>query len=110
MQNTGQRLLVTLQTLSTEDQDNALQNFLFALFSQKRCGEADKYTFLSYSFLVLYSFTEHGNLRACNSFSQFFSKVVFFARGTMFNHIRAIAKRENKGNFEYVTDFIRWRT
>jgi len=100
MVNTGGQLIASLHTLSTRTQDDALQDFLFSLFNQKRCGEADKYTFLTYHFLVLYSFTEHGNLRACNSFSQYFSKVIFFARAAILNRILSVAKQEVKGNYE----------
>ena len=100
MANAGQRLLDMLQTLSTRDQDSALQDFSFSLFSQKRCGEADKYTFLAYDFLVLYSFAKNGNFRACGRFTQYFSKVVFFARVMMFNHIKSVAGREMEGTLE----------
>ena len=100
MVNTGNQLIASLQTLSTSTQHSALQEFLFSLFSQKRCGEADKYTFLAYHFLVLYSFTENGNLRACNSFSQYFSKVIFFARAAILNRITSVAVQKEKGNYE----------
>jgi hypothetical protein len=96
----GQRLVVTLRSTSTEDQDDALQQLFFSLFSQKRCGTTNKYTFPPYSFLVLYSFTEHGTLRPCNMFSQFFSKVIFFARAALFKKITAEANLEQKGFFE----------
>ena len=96
----GTKLLATLQTTSISDQDAALQSFLFALFNQKRCRDANKYTFVAFSFLVLYSFSEDGTLKPCNVFSQYFSKVVFFARATIFNQIMEEVKRENKGFFE----------
>ena len=35
MADAGRTLLTSLQTLSTRDQDDALQSFLFSLFSQK---------------------------------------------------------------------------
>lgn len=100
MADLGQRLIASLQTLSTGDQDDALQAFLFSLFSQKRSGEANKYGFLAYYFLVLYSFTEHGNLQPCNRFSQHFSKVVFFARVAILNRIASDATRDDKGFYE----------
>lgn len=100
MVDAGEQLIASLQTLSIDAQQNALQEFLFSLFSQKRCGEADKYTFLTYHFLVLYSFTENGNLRACNSFSQYFSKVIFFARAAILNRIMSVAKQKAKGSYE----------
>ena len=96
----GTKFLTALQRTSTADQDEALQAFLFSLFNQKRCGEADKYTFLTFSFLVLYSFTERGTLRQCNTFTQFFSKTIFFARGAIFNRINSDARTEDKGFFE----------
>jgi len=96
----GTRFLTALQTTSTTDQDDALQSLLFSLFSQKRCGEESKYTVLAFSFIVLYSFTEEGMLQPCNTISQHFSKVVFFARAAIFNRIRSDAKQEHKGFFE----------
>ena len=102
MADAGQRLLTSLQTLSTGAQDEALQSFLFSLFNQKRSGEASKYSFLAYNFLVLYSFTEHGNLQGCNRISQYFSKVIFFARTAILNRITSDAIRDDKGFFEYV--------
>ena len=83
MSDAGHRLLASLKTLSFPNQDNALQDFLFTIFSQKQCGEPNKYGFPAYGFLVAYSFTEHGNLRACGYFTQYFSKVIFFARATI---------------------------
>jgi len=100
MADAGQKFLASLQTISTRDQDKALQDLLYSLFSQKRCGDANKYTLLTYSFLVLFSFTEHGSLRACNSLTQDFAKVIFFARAAIYNHITSVAAHENKGFFE----------
>lgn len=96
----GIKFLAALQTTSTSDQDDTIQALLLSLFSQKRCGNANKYTFLSFSFLVLYSFTEDGVLQQCNTFSQYFSKTIFFARGAVFNRILSDAIREKKGLFE----------
>jgi hypothetical protein len=96
----GINFLTALQTTSIPNQDAALQSFLFSLFTQKRCGEADKYTFLAFAFLVPYSFSQDGSLQACNTFSQYFSKTIFFARAAIFNRITSDAKRENKGFFE----------
>jgi len=100
MAEAGQRLITALQGPSTRNQSDALQAFLYTLFSQKRCGGVDKYTFLAYNFLVLYSFTGDGNLQPCNSFTQFFSKVVFFARVAIFNRITSDAERDHMGFFE----------
>ena len=100
MADTGRSFLKSLQMFSTLSQDRALRHFLFSLFSQKKCGEATKYDLLVYSFLVLYSFTEHGNLQACSDFSRYFSKVVFFARAAIFKRISSEAKGGNKGFFE----------
>jgi hypothetical protein len=92
--------LATLTTISIEEQDRTLQELFFALFTQKRRGDADKYTALAFSFLVLYSFTEDGMLRSCNYFSQYFSKAIYFARGAIFNSITAEAKAKDLGFFE----------
>jgi hypothetical protein len=100
MNDAGKRLLASLQTLATGDQDNALQSFLFSLFNQQRCGEANKYSFIAYKFLVLYSHTEHGNLQSCNAISQHFAKVVFFARAAILNQISSEATLNNKGFYE----------
>ena len=100
MAHTGKCFLESLQGLSVLSQDLALERFLFSLFSQKKCGEATKYDLLAYSFLVLYSFTEYGSLQACGNFSQYFSKVVFFARATIFKRILFETKGNNEGFFE----------
>ena len=96
----GAAFLKALQTTSISDQDTTLQDFLYSLFTQKRCGEADKYSLLTFTFHVLYSFTRDASLRPCNIFSQYLSKTIFFARGAIFNRITAEAQRENKGFFE----------
>lgn len=100
MADAGINFLETLQTTSTSDQDAALQDFLFSIFSQKRSSEADKYSLLAFCFLVLYSFMRDGNLQCCSVLTQAFSKTIFFARGAIFNVIAAEAKREKKGFFE----------
>ena len=96
----GRKFLNTLHTTSISDQDEALQDLFFALFTQKRCGDADKYSLLAYAFLVIYSFSVDGTLKPCNIFSQYFSKVVFFCRGAIFNAITAQARAQNRGFFE----------
>jgi hypothetical protein len=100
MADAGKRFLASLRTLSTGDQDEALQSLLFSLFNQKRCGEASKYAFLAYNFLVLYSFTEHSNLQTCSRISQYFSKVIFFARAAVLNRITSDATCDDKGFYE----------
>lgn len=100
MADAGQTFLVSLQTLSTSNQDDALQAFFFSLFNQSRRGEASKYAFVAYNFLVLYSFTELGNLKSCNQISQYFAKVIFFARAAIMNHITSEATRDDKGFYE----------
>lgn len=100
MASAGNNLMDALQRTSTSDQDSALQHFLFSIFNQKRSGLPDKYSFLAYSFLVPYSFTDEGTLRGCNIFTQFFSKLIFFGRGAIFNRITSEAERDNKGFFE----------
>lgn len=96
----GENFLNSLKGVSITAQDESLQSFLFALFSQKNRGAANKYAFLTFCFLVLYSFTEHGTLYKCSDFSQFFSKVVFFGRSTIFKRILSDAERDNKGFYE----------
>jgi hypothetical protein len=100
MADAGRGFMRSLMGTSTRNQDEAFQTFLFSLFNQKRTGQAKKYVFLTYTFLAIYSFTEHGNLRACANFSQFFSKVIFFARAAIFNKINSHAVQEKKGFFE----------
>ena len=100
MADAGRKLITSLRGTSTKVQDDALQAFLFSIFTQKRCGMADKFTFPAYSFLVIYSFTEDGNLRPCGYFSQYFSKAVFFGRLTTLKAIAAQVKRDCTGFFE----------
>ena len=100
MADAGQKVLDLLKTLSTGDQDEALQSFMFSLFNQKQCGEASKYTFLAYNFLVLYLFAEQGNLQPCNRISQYFAKFIFFARVAILNQITSHAACENEGFYK----------
>ena len=100
MADAGRQFLTSLRKTSTKDQDATLQTFLFSLFSQKRCGAAGKFVFPVYDFLVIYSFTQDGNLRSCGYFSQYFSKAVFFGRLTVLKDIIAQAVREHAGVFE----------
>jgi hypothetical protein len=100
MNDAGQSLLASLQTLAIGEQDIALQAFLFSLFNQQRRGEASKYSFTAYNFLVLYSFTEHGNIQNCNTISQYFAKVIFFARAAILNRITLDCARDDKGFYE----------
>jgi hypothetical protein len=83
MNNAGKRLLASLQTLATGNQDNVFQSFFFSLFNQQRCSKANKYLFIAYNFLVLYSHMEHGNLQSCNTITQHFAKVIFFVRAAI---------------------------
>lgn len=100
MSNAAEELRAALRATSADDREDALQAFLFSLFSQKRCGDVSKYTFLAYSFLAIYSFSEDGTLQPCNSFTQYFSETVFFARAAIFNRIVSDAKRDKMGFFE----------
>jgi hypothetical protein len=100
MAEAGKTFLDTLRTTDILAQDAALQDFFLSLFTQKRCGEADKYSLLTYAFLVVYSFSVDGTLRRCNMFSQYFSKAAFFCRGALFNAINAQAQAEDRGFFE----------
>ena len=99
MADAGHRLIHALRSTSTREQDKALQGYLLSLFSQKRQGAA-KFVFPAYNFLIIYSFTEHGNLRPCGVFSQYFSKVVFFARAAIFNAINDYAECKKLGFYE----------
>lgn len=83
-----------------EELKDAMQNLIFAIFSQKRIGTADKYNTLVYSFLVLYSFCKDGNLNRCNMFTQYFSRVIWFGRVSIFNVITEDAEVDKLGFFE----------
>jgi hypothetical protein len=96
----GKELLASLQKLSTDDQDNALQSFLFSLFNQQQLGEPNKYSFLAFNFLVLYSFTELGQLQYCGTITQHFAKVIFFGRLAVAIRAMTDAARDNKGFHE----------
>lgn len=89
-----------LKSGSDEEKAEALQTLFFAIFSQKRIGDADKYSFLCYSFLVLYSFRKEGHLDHCNTFTQHFSKLIWFARSAIFRAITGNAKMKKIGFFE----------
>lgn len=96
----GEKLYQSLMMTSLAAQDEALQDFLFALFTHKRCGTANKFIFPTYNFLIMYSFAKEGNLKPCSVFTQYFSKVIFFGRMTLFKAITAHAKREGMGFHE----------
>lgn len=83
-----------------DEKAEALQALLLAIFSQKRTGDSDKYTFISFSFLVLYSFRKEGHLDHCNFFTQHFSKLIWFARAAIFRAISGEAKVKHIGFFE----------
>lgn len=85
-----------------EELKDALQNLIFTIFNQKRIGTADKYESLVYSFLVLYSFCRDGNLNRCNMFTQYFSRVIWFGRVSIFNIITEDAEVDCAGFFEQV--------
>jgi len=100
IKDAGFRFLAVLQNGSEGQKVEALQNLLFAIFSQKRTGNAEKYTFLSFSFLVLYSFKREGHLDHCSKFTQHFSKIIWFARAAIFKVITREAKDKDVGFFE----------
>lgn len=100
MADAGKKLLGSLERISTRDQDRALQAYLFSLFSHKRCGTINKFYFPVYNFLIIYSFTENGNLRACNLFTPFFSGVIFIGRAATLTAIVDESERDNAGFFE----------
>ena len=100
IRDAGTRFLAVLKTDSEDDKARSIQDLLYAIFTQKRTGCADKYTFLAFSFLVLYSFRREGYLDHCNSFTQGFSKLIWFARASIFKVITAEAKTKDVGFFE----------
>jgi len=102
MSKAGAAFSRALQRSSISNQDTTLQDLLFSLFTQKRCGQTANFELLAFAFLVLYSFTKEGNLQQCNNFTQHFSKTIFFGRGAIFAHIFTEAERDNKGFFEWV--------
>lgn len=87
---------------TTEDMKDALQSLIFALFHQKRVGGKDKYSSAVFSFLILYAFCKEGNLNRCNTFSQYFSRLIWFGRVSIYNTIKEEAQAEGLGFFECV--------
>lgn len=87
---------------TAKDLNCAIQRMIFSIFSQKRTGMADKYSSLVYSFCVLYSFCKEGHLSRCNAFTQYFSRVIWFGRVSIYNTIVAEATESGLGFFEYV--------
>jgi len=92
--------LESLKTPWINRQQDALQSLFYALFTQKKIGGQPKHRLVAYSFLTLYSYNVDGTLKACNSFTQYFSKVVFFGRAAVFNSIMSTCKAEDLGFFE----------
>ena len=100
IRDAGARFLAVVDTGLENEKADSLQALLFAIFSQKRTGNADKYTFLAFSFAVLYSFRKEGHLDHCNNFTQSFSKIIWFARASIFKVITGEAKTKDIGFFE----------
>jgi len=100
IKDAGSMFLAALEAGSEDEKAKSLQALLFAIFSQKRTGCADKYTFLAFSFVVLYSFRREGHLDHCNKFTQSFSKLIWFARAAIFKVITGEAKAKDVGFFE----------
>lgn len=92
----------TVDMGTEQDPKEALQSLIFAIFSQKRTGMADKYSSLVYSFIVLYSFCKEGHLNRCNTFTQYFSRVIWFGRVSIYNAIKKKTITTGLGFFEYV--------
>lgn len=85
-----------------QDLKDTLQSLILAIFNQKRTGTADKYSSLVYSFLVLYSFCKEGHLNRCNTFTQYFSRIIWFGRISIYNAIKEQARKTGSGFFEYI--------
>ena len=100
IKNASIRFLASLSTDSEDEQKESLQILFHSIFSQERTGSASKYSFLVYSFLVLYSFLREGHLDHCNKFTQSFSKLIWFARASIFKNITEEAKSANVGFFQ----------
>jgi hypothetical protein len=92
-----------VETLGTGDEQerDALQEFLFELFTQDR-KNLHRFTFTVYRFLILYSFRPEGRLAPSNFITQYISRIVFFGRATMFNKIRSEMAHQGCGYFVYV--------
>lgn len=87
-------------TGTDEDLKEALQPLLFAIFNQKRIGMEDKYSTLVYSFLVLYSYCKEGHLNRCNTFTQYFSRIIWFGRVSIYNAIKEEGEAKSLSFFE----------
>lgn len=83
-----------------EDLTDALQQLIFAIFSQKRSGTSEKYDSLVYSFAILYSYCKEGYLNRCNMFTQYFSRIIWYGRVSIRNVITEEAEEEELGFFE----------
>lgn len=102
IQDAGMAFTDAVGSGTAEDMKDALQSLIFAIFNQKRVGLADKYSTAAYSFLTLYSFCKEGNLSRCNTFTQYFSRIIWFGRVSIYNAIKEEAQVEGLGFFEYV--------
>jgi hypothetical protein len=76
----------------------ALQSLLYSMFTEN-VREKDVKHLAVYRFLIFYAFREDGSLDICNNITRFISKIVFFARASIYNRIRAEMKTNNEGFF-----------
>jgi len=81
-----------------KDESQALQCFLYALFTQDR-EDSSRYVFPVYQFLILYSFRKDGHLAKASVITQYISAIVFFGRGTIFKAIVESMERNKRGYF-----------
>jgi hypothetical protein len=90
-----------LKVLGTEQEQDALQVFLFTLFTQDK-KNSSHHTLTVYRFLILYSFHQEGNLAVSGSITQYISGIVFLGRSTIFTKILEVMEKTKTGFFRYV--------
>lgn len=100
-QKSAAKKYVTALGLSKENQDQALQDFLYALFTQDR-GNLSRYTLTVYRFLILYSFRREGHLAKAGTITQYISAIVFLGRATILEAIKKSMKCTKHGFFKWV--------
>lgn len=76
----------------------ALQDLLYSMFTQN-VREKDVKDLAVYRFLIFCAFREDGSLDICNNITRIISKIVFFARASIYNRIRAEMDANGEGFF-----------
>lgn len=79
-----------------ESETSPLQNLLFSVFTQQ-LADQNIHVFPAYRFLVFYSFRSDGSIEPCNNITQIISKIVFFARGSIFMRVKSVMHAEHRG-------------